>query len=215
MRIKNLLLLVAVLASFASARAQSINCNSFCLTNISFDSVDADRLNLHLFLNGSSSDFINYPYVTAIVDSNGDTVATGGMEFFGQFGNTHQTYTATTTTLATLPPDFSCIVYFHYDTIDCALPYPCEAATATHSSTIKRGVSISPNPSNGLFNLQIEGNLNRYSFIEVLDVNGKRVYNSPIQSSNNAIDLSSFAKGIYFVRVQGCYEVLNFKVISQ
>lgn len=215
MRIKNLLLLVAVLASFASARAQSINCNSFCLTDIAFDSAVTGRLNVNLFISGSNNDFINYPYVTAIVDSNGDTVATGGMEFFGQFGNTHQTYTATTTTLATLPPDFNCIVYFHYDTIDCALPYPCEAATATHTPSVKNEVSISPNPSNGLFNLQIEGNLNRYSFIEVVDVNGKRVYNSPIQSSSNTIDLSSFAKGIYFVRVQGCYEVLTFKVISQ
>lgn len=215
MRIKNLLLLVAVLASFATAHAQSINCNSFCLTDIAFDSVDADRLNLHLFLNGSSSDFINYPYVTAIVDNNGDTVATGSMEFFGQFGNTHQTYTATTTNLATLPPDFSCIVYFHYDTIDCALPYPCEAATATHTPSVKNEVSVSPNPSNGLFNVQIDGDLSNYSFIEVLDVNGKRVYSRPVQSSSNAIDLSHFAKGVYFVRVFQCYEVLTFKVISQ
>jgi hypothetical protein len=68
----------------------------------------------------------------------------------------------------------------------------------------KKGVSISPNPSNGVFNI----NINQYSgkvTIQVVDLNGREVYTAKNEffNSEKAIDLKSVESGIYVLRISG------------
>jgi hypothetical protein len=73
----------------------------------------------------------------------------------------------------------------------------------------KKGVTISPNPSNGVFNI----NINEYSgkvIIQVVDLNGRMVYTSTNEmfNSEKAIDLKTIESGIYVLRISG--EDLNY-----
>jgi hypothetical protein len=64
-------------------------------------------------------------------------------------------------------------------------------------------VTIYPNPSsNGLFNISIENKYTNELLIDVLDISGRRILRT--QTNNEAIfeiDLSEFANGLYFVKV--------------
>jgi len=75
---------------------------------------------------------------------------------------------------------------------------------ATEDFSNKKGVSISPNPSNGVFNISINqysGNVN----IQVVDLNGRIVYSAKNEmfNSEKAIDLKSVESGIYVLRISG------------
>jgi len=117
-------------------------CDSFCVTNIQLDTTN-NSLDITIFLEGDSNRFINYPYVTAVTDSSGDTLATGFMNFYGQFGGTSQTY-GTNTTLNSLPASVTATIHFHYDNNSvCALPYPCPD-TCSFTPTVSGDVMLCP-----------------------------------------------------------------------
>jgi hypothetical protein len=61
------------------------------------------------------------------------------------------------------------------------------------------GVSIYPNPSNGLVNLTVAKYAN--AKVQVLNSVGKVVYNENISSAENKIDLTKFTNGLYIVTV--------------
>lgn len=61
------------------------------------------------------------------------------------------------------------------------------------------GVSIFPNPSNGLVNLTVAKYAN--AKVQVLNSVGKVVYNENISSAENKIDLTNFTNGLYIVTV--------------
>jgi alpha-tubulin suppressor-like RCC1 family protein len=68
---------------------------------------------------------------------------------------------------------------------------------------------IYPNPSNGLFNLQISGVLAGICTIEIYTLLGELVYNEKTLSSQNTIDLSNNAKGLYFYKVKNNNYVIS------
>jgi hypothetical protein len=83
------------------------------------------------------------------------------------------------------------------------------ATLANEDFSNKKGVSISPNPSNGVFNI----NISQYSGkvnIQVVDLNGREVYTAKNElfNSEKAIDLKAVESGIYVLRVSG--EDLNY-----
>ena len=68
--------------------------------------------------------------------------------------------------------------------------------------------NVYPNPSDGIFNLQVDPISNGEYTIEVISVNGARVYNKVHfaeagVNKNIEIDLSNNAKGIYLIKVNG------------
>ncbi len=65
-------------------------------------------------------------------------------------------------------------------------------------------IQVFPNPSNGLFNLKINKFVGKVS-IQVIDINGRLVYNQPNTDFNaeKTIDLSAFQSGIYVLKVTG------------
>lgn len=75
----------------------------------------------------------------------------------------------------------------------------------------KNVLSIFPNPSNGLFTLNIADN---NSSVEVYNVIGENVYSkSQLTKGDNAIDLSNVAAGTYFVKVKTGNELATKRIV--
>lgn len=67
--------------------------------------------------------------------------------------------------------------------------------------------SIYPNPSSGVFDLRIN-DLSEPISISVIDISGKEIWSKNQTSESNVqIDISNFARGIYFVKI---YDENNF-----
>jgi len=80
--------------------------------------------------------------------------------------------------------------------------------------SLKPEVSIYPNPSNGIVNLDFKNEVNTIRIINIL---GKVVYNDKItydiSNTNKRIDLSNLVGGIYIVSISNDSGTSNFKVI--
>lgn len=119
---KYIFFLAIVMPFFLQAQS-SIPCASFCVTEVTLDSIN-NQWNVNLDFEGTTSDFINYPYVSLMINAAGDTVAIGQMEYFGQIGGTSQVYHP-----AVVSGDFETgQIFFVYDQDTCVLNFPCASA---------------------------------------------------------------------------------------
>lgn len=92
-------------------------------------------------------------------------------------------------------------------------PCSCSAAAVGVGEQTPGVVSIYPNPATESVNI-ICGNNAAGSVVEILDATGKLVSTSTVLSGNSTVvDISSFAPGIYFVRVNKGSVVLTAKFI--
>ena len=91
------------------------------------------------------------------------------------------------------------------------LPEVSSSATAyinvvsSTSSRIEKNeiVKIYPNPSNGIFNLDLSNNSEEYNKITIFNLLGKTIYtNSLNPKSNNEIDLTGFPSGYYLAHIE-------------
>ncbi len=83
-----------------------------------------------------------------------------------------------------------------------------EPATAINEK--ENNINIYPNPSNGIFNINLE---NTDNTIEIYNINGQLILSQKANDSNTTIDLSSQAKGVYFVKITSEQNVYNNKII--
>jgi len=87
------------------------------------------------------------------------------------------------------------------------------AFTAPSLSTINfentNAVVVSPNPSNGLYAIQIKDNSSRVT-VKVVDINGKEVFSKNDVNADEikSIDLSNLQSGVYILNVNG--QKLNY-----
>lgn len=106
------------------ACSSTISCSSFCVENISFDT--SGILNVSINFSGDFNNFINYPYVSQVLNQNVDVIASGELAYFGQEGGTTMPYSVSSSGItAPFPPNFIGSVIFNYDNNICVLPYPC------------------------------------------------------------------------------------------
>ena len=75
-------------------------------------------------------------------------------------------------------------------------------------------MNLYPNPSSGIFNINIEG-LNVGADIFILDLSGRVIKEQSISVRDNSIivDLSSSPKGIYFVKIVTGKSTISKKLI--
>lgn len=81
------------------------------------------------------------------------------------------------------------------------------------ATAMTSGVNIYPNPSKGVYNLEMSGKTAER--ITVLDVDGRIVLDeavTPASVVRTTVDLSKFAKGVYTLRVSG-ENIENFRLI--
>jgi len=80
-------------------------------------------------------------------------------------------------------------------------------------------LTVKPNPSSGLFRVNISGFTDQIIGLNVFDISGLIVYHDDIQYYHNEltriIDLSDFPKGIYFLKIMSCGEQKSVKIVLQ
>ena len=75
-------------------------------------------------------------------------------------------------------------------------------------------VSVFPNPTSGQLNINFDNYGSQVIDMQVLDIKGNIVLSKQLFSSKNTFDLSTFSKGMYFVRLQnGKKHFSNHKII--
>lgn len=77
--------------------AQTNSCAEFSITQVYPDSLNTNDYQISIQSSSGPLEMVNYPHVAAVLDCNGDTVATGGLFWFGQLGETIQDYPVTLT----------------------------------------------------------------------------------------------------------------------
>lgn len=74
----------------------------------------------------------------------------------------------------------------------------------------KTDIIVFPNPSNGL--VELHGNLSQFHTIQVIDIAGKLILESKVQSK---FDISTLENGVYFLELIGAGEVFKTKIIKE
>ena len=91
----------------------------------------------------------------------------------------------------------------------------CGSTAGVNEIDPQEEISIYPNPSNGLFTISATGT--KIKEVRVMDVMGRLVNSEELKANSTSatIDMSGYAKGVYFVRVQTENGIINKKVIIQ
>jgi hypothetical protein len=88
---------IVALAFSGLTHAQTGNCELFTITSINPDTLIFGGFQVSIQFSGNASEFIGYPFIISMQNCNGDTVASGTLSWFGQFGQTEQDYPVTPT----------------------------------------------------------------------------------------------------------------------
>ena len=202
MKTKTILLTLFATISFSCTfMAQSASCADFSVLGIAPNPFDSSAYDVSIQFSAPSSMHVNYPYVSAVLDCNGDTVATGGMSFFAQIGQTTNDYTVTLSGSLTCEP-LTVVFLYSTDSFDvdtCLLSF---GATAGFSETPETAdaFSLFPNPVKSQVTIQTAiSQLGTDYFLH--DYTGKLILNGKIDSENTLVDMSKLSQGIYFFRV--------------
>lgn len=90
-----------------------------------------------------------------------------------------------------------------------------QCATVTQTEEIispDKPIRCFPNPSSGNFNLEIAIQTSVYD-LEIYNALGERILNKKMEGEKNEIDLSSYPKGMYFIRVESKGTILTDKIM--
>jgi spore coat protein CotH len=190
------------LAVSCTTTAPVINCDSFCVLSIAYDT--ANDNNLYVVILNNDTTFINYPIVQ-LIDANGDTVANkqGIFEFYGQSPGTTQTYH-----IPTLLDSFPSNWIGQVRIVDglygnaCLIDYPCgRIATGIRDVQSNFTFKVFPNPAQNTFGLLSTDEL-AGSEIIVANIIGQPILTQIATSSNQQINISSFPSGLYLIKVK-------------
>jgi Secretion system C-terminal sorting domain len=94
---------------------------------------------------------------------------------------------------------------------------PISSSTGINTEGIVATPTIYPNPSKGIFTIKNADNHLTNSSIEIYNVVGEKIYsvrNSTPQSTYS-IDISSFAKGLYYVRIADGSNIHTEKIVIE
>ncbi|MCF6130835.1 S8 family serine peptidase [Flavobacterium wongokense] len=106
--------------------------------------------------------------------------------------------------------------------IDCApIVYPKNASAASTESRNDSSIVLYPNPNNGIFEIAIKdfpAFQNTTVGINVIDINGRLVYQNEINTASDAttipVSLANISNGVYFVKVSSKDYVETLKFIK-
>jgi hypothetical protein len=161
---KQFLSAVSICLSTTFAHAQVFNCSDFSILGYGNDPNIPGNSLIHIYVGGDSLDFISYPYITVVTDCNNDTIATGSMNFFGQIGQTVQSYSVTgDITSACLPISVE-FVYgnTNFETDTCVLSLSGLPSPLLCDDFMP--IDIQVDQSNTQINITMQGTENSYIF---------------------------------------------------
>lgn len=178
--------------------AMQVDCNDFAITAINNDAQNTEVLQVSIVYNGTENSFINYPYIAALLDCNQDTIGSGDLYWFGQFGQSVQDYPVTVTDASDCGPFTAFFVYSNdngeLDT--CALSFSFSRINDSELSSI----AVYPNPFSDELIIRNEDNANNY---QIFDGYGRVVRSERLTGILHKVDTESLPNGIYFIAVYG------------
>ena len=90
---------------------------------------------------------------------------------------------------------------------------PTLTTVETSSSSF---INIYPNPSNGKFQITLEGSqVEKNCKMEIYNVYGEIIYQSPITNTKSEIDLRNKTNGLYFVKIYKGKTILTKKIVIE
>ncbi len=145
-----------------------------------------------------------YPLPPVSISVNGDTL-TGynAVTYQWYLNNTAIPGANSSTYIATVSGDYTLAVT---DSNGCRAASTKVAVTLTGVTEFNKeaGLIIYPNPSDGNFELRIENfELKQPIFAIVFDVTGRRIFEQKINSSLATLNLETFSRGVYFLKIEG------------
>ena len=194
--------------------AQTFSCNDFSIISFQPDSLNPNDYQLAIHFNATINDFVGYPYISSILDCNGDTVATGNMFYFGQLGETTQAYPVTINNPSPwFEPLTAMFIFGNGPLNEADTCYFSFETTALHEQTVKPHFSVFPNPTSDkitIDNLQAD----KLPF-EVHNSYGAKVNQGVITPEQNEISLGKLSNGIYFIAIKDDVSIKLIKVNKQ
>ena len=99
--------------------------------------------------------------------------------------------------------------------IDEIVIFNCDEALSTNNfDFLDTNVRISPNPSAGVFNVEMQ-NISDFQY-EIYDITGKSIVNSTDITKNSfSIDLSIYSKGLYFIKLYSKIGTITKKLVRK
>jgi hypothetical protein len=187
--------------------AQTINCTDFSISEVYQDSINSNDYQFSIYSSYGPFEAVNYPHVSAVLDCNGDTVATGGMFWFGQLGETIQDYPVSITgvgSIACYP--LTAIFIYGIDSGDadtCYLSYNLSGLPPSLTDVLAD--NIYPNPTERFIQL---GDIQNTSF-RILNPSGQVEL---LGKYDGLIDVGTLKSGTYFLELksQSSMKILRF-----
>ena len=87
-----------------------------------------------------------------------------------------------------------------------------KATTGIEDIQSNASIDIYPNPSNGLFNLNLSNISDSKLKLEVYNLMGEKVWQSSFNTENSTINLTSLSKGIYYLSVKSSNTTITKKI---
>ena len=91
----------------------------------------------------------------------------------------------------------------------------CNSTIGIDESTLPLAVSVSPNPSSGIFTIKMEDVTGKMANVEIYNVLGEKVYAQLVSASSTTINLSTQPKGIYFVQIKSGEIIATQKIVIE
>lgn len=196
------IILAALLLSPVFSVAQNLpQCDSLVITCCDFGN---DTLGINV--SNSTSVLFDYPGFI-LFDASMDTIAKESVTYFGISQGPQPHYMNVMATLNLPFTGFLCLYSNFYDSLDCTFPFTI-ADTASSVHDISVGIStIFPNPSSGIFTVQLNQSLNNFS-ARAINVLGECVFEKNYAHTNEfQIDLP--CRGIFILEISSSQKILS------
>lgn len=201
-----------LVCAYSSFSQDIVSCSDFSITAVSPDTLNAGDFLISIQSQSAANTIINYPKVAAVINGQGDTVATGDLFFFGQLGETTQDYPVTVTGALTI---FPLTVIFTYGTTagddTCVLSFGTSSLFESEKSAPL--LSVFPNPTSVSLHIHAPDHPWGFRFF-IRDIHGKTLMMRDVPSAEDVIDLSGLPKGIYSVHLANSFSSARRFVIE-
>jgi hypothetical protein len=175
------------------------------------DTIKCITSGMHILLNGQASNYSHLLWTTSgdgtfNVDTLPVALYTPGPG--DKAGYVTVTFTLTAYAMAPCLKDSVSLVHYTLS--------PCNAIPENSSEAF--ALYLSPNPSQGIFTIKITGLQNQESNLTVTDIQGKPILGETLKAAKTVsrqLDLSTYPKGIYFVKVQSDGQIQTEKMVIQ
>jgi hypothetical protein len=189
---------IAFLWVLFPVKSQTNWCADFSVVNITPDTLNPNILQVSVSFSGTATSFANYPYISALIDCNGDTLGAGNIFWFGQFGQSTQDYPVLTN--GALPCEPFTAIFIYSDNAGVSDTCILSGGSSSLENRASSPIHAYPNPTDHFVQIDVPERCIG-SNLELLDITGKVIYSSSISTRLITIDLEKCEKGTYVLRL--------------